>query len=42
MTAATEPMGVSQVFPRLPIDTLFEDRYHVSYGGIGIGNSIEK
>ena len=35
MTAATEPVDVSQVFPRPPMETLFKDRYFVS------GSSIE-
>ncbi len=34
MTAATEPVGVSQVFPRPPMETLFKDRYFVSRSGI--------
>ena len=35
MTTATEPMGVSKVFPRQPMVTLLKDRYLVS--GIGCG-----
>ena len=34
MTAATEPVGVSQVFRRPPMETLFKDRYFVSGSGI--------
>ena len=34
MTAATELAGVSQVFLRLPMETLFKDRYFVSGSGI--------
>ncbi len=30
MTAATEPVGASQVFPRTPMETLFKERYFVS------------
>ncbi len=30
MTAATEPVGVSQVFLRPPMETLFKDLYFVS------------
>ena len=35
MTAATEPFGVFQVFPRPPMETIFIDRYFVSGSGIG-------
>ncbi len=42
MTAAAEPMGVSQVFPRTPMETLFKDRYFVSGSDIGSGSGIEK
>ncbi len=42
MTAATEPVGVSQVFPRPPIESLFKDRYFVSGCGIGSGRDITK
>ncbi len=38
MTAATEPVGESQVFPRPHMETLFKDRYVVS----GSGNYIAK
>ncbi len=34
MTAATEPVGVSQVIRRQPMETLFKDRYFVSGSGI--------
>ncbi len=44
MIAATGPVGVSQVFPKEPMDTLFKDRYFVSGNGIGgcigIGSGI--
>ncbi len=30
MTAATEPLGVSQVFPRPSMEIFFKDRYIVS------------
>ncbi len=30
MTAATEPAGVSKVFPRQTMETLFKDRYFMS------------
>ncbi len=36
MTVASKPMGVSQVFLRPPIETLFKDRYFVSGSGIVI------
>ncbi len=36
MTA--KPVGVSQVFPRSPIETLFNDRYFVSGSGIAKWN----
>ena len=34
MTAAIEPVGVSQVFPEPPCETKFKDRYFVSGSGI--------
>ena len=34
MTAAIEPVGVFQVFPTPPMETLFKDRYFVSGSGI--------
>ena len=39
MTAANEPVGVSQVFLRPPIETLFKDRYFVIGSGIGGGTT---
>ena len=33
MIAATEPVGVSQVFPRPQMETLFNDRYFVTGSG---------
>ena len=36
MTAATEQMGISKVFPRQPMEILFKDRYFVSDSGSDI------
>ncbi len=38
MTAATEPVGVFQVFPRPPMEILFKDRYFESGSGVGSGS----
>ncbi len=35
MTAATELVGVSQVFPGPPMESLSKDRYFMSGSGIG-------
>ena len=40
MTAATEPVGVSKVFPRPPMETLSKDRYFVSGSGIALNNYL--
>ncbi len=40
MTAAFEQMGVTQVFPRPPMKTLFKYRYFVSGSGIGSDSGI--
>ena len=42
MTAATKPMGVSELFPRPPMETLFKDRYFVSGSSIGSDKGIAK
>ena len=42
MTAATEPVGVSKVFPRSPIESLSKDRYFVSGSGIDSSSGITK
>ncbi len=40
MTAATESLGVSQVFLRPPMETLFKDCYFVSGSSIVSGSGI--
>ena len=42
MTAANEAVGVSKVFPKPPMETLFKDRYFVSDSCIGSGSGIAK